>query len=194
MYFLEMAPEVLVDEVLSALSQEDRVKLLRALQMAARAHEHLPPPGETRDEGKPPIDHPVRVMYSLFLEQKVRDIDVLVTALLHDVLEISSITVAEIRQAFGDKVAGWVQLLTRRPGLSREAYFEQIRQGPFEVFLIEMAGRLDNLRTAHRRRKSLQPYFNETRHFYLAFAEQHLDDHPQLRTYTEAMRMLLEGD
>lgn len=189
-----MAPEVLVDEVLSSLDQDARVKLLRALQMSARAHQRAPSPGETRDEGKPPIDHPVRVMYSLFREQHVRDVEVLVTALLHDVLEISDIKVDEIREAFGDQVAHWVQLLTRRPDLSREAYFEQIRQGPFPVFLVEMAGRLDNLRTAHRRRKSLQPYFNETRHFYLAFAEQHVDQHPELRTYTEAMRMLLEGD
>ncbi|HEX6970631.1 MAG TPA: HD domain-containing protein [Limnochordia bacterium] len=194
MYFLEKPHEELLADVLEKLSEADRAQLLEAFQVAHRSHEGKQRAAETRDEGRPNIDHPVRVMYSLFVEQGVRDIDVLRAALLHDVQEVSQTTTAELRQRFGEKVATWVERLTRRPGTSREAYARRIIEGPYEVFLIEIAARLDNLRTAYKRRKSLQPYFNETHRYYLLHAESLCDAHPKLRVYTEAMRSMMEGD
>lgn len=194
MYFLAKPHGELMADVLEKLPEEDRTRLLEAFQVAHGAHEGLGQRQETRDEGTPPIDHPVRVMYSLFLEQGVRDIDVLRAALLHDALELSKLTVGDLAQRFGPKVSGWVDRLTRRKGRSPETYAKNIIAGPFEAFLIEMAARLDNLRTAHKRRKSLQPYFNETHKYYLLHAESLLEAHPKLRLYTEAMRNMMEGD
>lgn len=186
--------EQLLARVVDALPAGDRERVEQAFEVAARAHGTERPAKETRDEGTPPISHPVRVMYSLLAEQDVRDPDMLITALLHDVLEVSALTLDDIRSRFGPTVAGWVDLLTRKPGVSREKYALQIKEAPFEVFLIEMAARLDNLRTAHLRKKSLQPYFNETRRYYLLFAEQRAHQYPALKKYTDAMRMIMEGD
>ena len=194
MYFLEMPHYDLLEEVLEKIEVPDRELVLKAYGMALRAHEWRGGNTTARGEGSPPIDHPVRVMYSLYREQNVRSGEILAAALLHDVMEVSSITKEEIEAEFGPKIAGWVELLTRKEGISRKEYAMKIKEAPFEVFLIEMAGRLDNLRTAHRRSQSLQPYFNETHNYYLLFGEHRSKEHPSLRVYTDAMRMIMEGE
>ena len=194
MYFLELSHNELLEEVLEKIAEADREKVLNAYRMALRAHEWRGGNASARGEGSPPIDHPVRVMYSLYKEQNVRSGEILATALLHDVMEVSPITKEEIEKEFGPKIAEWVDLLTRKKGISRKEYAMKIKEAPFEVFLIEMAGRLDNLRTAHRRNQSLQPYFKETHDHYLLFGEHRAKEHPSLRVYTDAMRMMMEGD
>lgn len=194
MYFVELSHNVLLEEVLDKIDERERDKVLRAFAMAHRAHEGQLKDTPSRDEGIPPIDHPVRVMYSLYKEQNITAGDILATALLHDVAEVSEITNEEIAAEFGQKIAEWVDLLTRKEGISRQEYAVRIKEAPFEVFLVEMAARLDNLRTAHRREKSLQPYFNETYKHFLRYGEMRSKEHPALRVYTEAMRMMMEGD
>ncbi len=194
MYFVQLSHDVLLEEVLDRVDERERDKLLRAFAMAHRAHESRPSQSTSRDEGIPPIDHPVRVMYSLFKEQGITSGDLLATALLHDVVEVSEITIEEIRTQFGEKIAAWVDHLTRKEGISRQEYAVGIKEAPYEVFLVEMAARLDNLRTAHRRDKSLQPYFNETYKHFLRYGEVRSKEHPALKVYTEAMRMMMEGD
>jgi len=193
-YFVELSHEVLLEEVLDKIDERDRDLVLRAFAIAHEAHEGKKGDSPSRDEGVPPIDHPVRVMYSLYKEQNVLSGDILATALLHDVLEVSSLTREEIAKEVGEKIAGWVDLLTRKPGMSRQEYALRIKEAPYEVFLVEMAARLDNLRTAHRRQKSLQPYFNETHKHYLLYGEMRSKEHPGLKVYTDAMRMIMEGD
>lgn len=194
MYFIELSHDALLEEVLDKIDENERDKVLKAFGMAHRAHEWRDRKSASRGEGSPPIDHPVRVMYSLFKEQNVRTGDILAAALLHDVLEVSSITEEEIEREFGPQVAEWVRLLTRSKGISQKDYAMQIKEAPYEVFLIELAARLDNLRTAYQRNQSLQPYFNETHHHYLLAGEHRAKEHPSLRVYTDAMRMMMEGD
>jgi len=189
--------DALLREVLGELPRPAGEVVTRAFELARRYHTRARPAPERRDEGVPPLDHPARVMYSLFKEVGVREADILAAALLHDVLEIAPdprLAREEIERACGPAVAGWVDVLTRRPGVSREAYAQLIKDAPYPAFLVEMAARLDNLRNAHRRRKNLQPYFNETRRYYLTFAERRAARHPELAVYVQAMRMAMEGE
>lgn len=86
----------------------DRSPLVRAaLEKARSAHE-----GQIRNGsgGMPYINHPVTVAARLD-EHGYRD-EVLAAALLHDVAEDSDTTLEELRELFGDEVAGMVGALT----------------------------------------------------------------------------------
>lgn len=78
-----------------------------ALELARRAHA-----GQLRrgSDGRPYIEHPVAVA-ELLLERRYRD-EVLAAALLHDVVEKSETSAAEVRQRFGDTVGDLVDALT----------------------------------------------------------------------------------
>ncbi len=79
----------------------------RALELARRAHS-----GQLRhgSDGRPYVDHPLAVA-ELLLEQGYGD-ETLAAALLHDVVEKSETEVDEVRDRFGEKVAGLVEALT----------------------------------------------------------------------------------
>ena len=78
-----------------------------ALAKARSAHE-----GQIRNGsgGMPYVEHPVRVA-SVLDEHDYRD-EVLAAALLHDVIEDSETELDEVREEFGDEVAGLVGALT----------------------------------------------------------------------------------
>ena len=79
------------------------------------------------------------------------DFDFLVqVAMLHDVLEDTSVTFAELARPFGSKVAEAVQALTKNPNLPSEQQMpdsiQRIKQQPAEVWMVKLADRLFNLR------------------------------------------------
>lgn len=78
-----------------------------ALEKARTAHE-----GQVRNGsgGMPYVDHPIAVA-ALLDEHGYRD-EVLAAALLHDVVEDSETTLEELREEFGEPVAGLVGALT----------------------------------------------------------------------------------
>lgn len=85
----------------------------KALQFATHAHDKLPKQEENRfrkDGVTPYITHPVGV--AKIVEAHNGDEDQHVAALLHDVVEDCNVTLDEIRDAFGDKVADIVRGLT----------------------------------------------------------------------------------
>jgi len=76
----------------------------KALQIAARAHE-----GQKDKEGLPYILHPLRVM------NIVQGEEAQVVALLHDVIEDTSVTADDLRQAgFSDRIVLAVLCVTHR--------------------------------------------------------------------------------
>jgi len=89
----------------AAAERSDTVK--RAMELAHRAHS-----GQLRrgSDGRPYIDHPLAVA-ELLLENDYGD-ETLAAALLHDVVEKSETEVDEVRDGFGEKVAGLVEALT----------------------------------------------------------------------------------
>lgn len=70
-------------------------------------------------------------------------------ALLHDVLEDTDTTYAEVEATFGSRVAQGVLALTKNESLPKEQRMrdslERIRQQPREVWLVKLADRITNL-------------------------------------------------
>ena len=141
-----------LDDLLSVLrdaSSSDVYHIQRAYDIAERAHH-----GQQRDEGTPFIAHPLRVACIVAQELRHREPDLICGALLHDVVEDSAITLAEIAEACGDTVAYYVELLTKEKAPSdadkrpiNRRYIRRIADTSREALLIKLADRLDNLRS-----------------------------------------------
>ena len=81
----------------------------RAIEIAAQAHA-----GQVDKAGRPYILHPLRVMLRL------DGVHEQMAAVLHDVVEATSVTLAQLEQAgFAPAVVAAVEALTKRPGESR---------------------------------------------------------------------------
>jgi (p)ppGpp synthase/HD superfamily hydrolase len=77
----------------------------KALQIAAQAHE-----GQTDKEGLPYILHPLRVM------MKLKGQEAQIVGVFHDVIEDTSVTIDDLRQAgFSEQVLAAVLCVTHRP-------------------------------------------------------------------------------
>ncbi|MCK6639973.1 MAG: HD domain-containing protein [Bacteroidia bacterium] len=110
-------------------------KFSQALVFASRAHA-----GQHRKDGRTPyINHPIEVMNLVTEYCSDPDEEVLIAALLHDVVEDTMITDAEIRAAFGARVARLVAELTDDKTLSKE---ERKRLQLSEVHLLSNDGKL----------------------------------------------------
>jgi hypothetical protein len=115
----------------------------RAYAFAEHAHR-----GQRRKDGQAYISHPVRV--ARLLAERGYGEDVLAAALLHDVVEDTRVTLPEVRQAFGVRVALLVECVSEDmslPGAERKrAYREQVRLGPADARAICAADNIEDLR------------------------------------------------
>ena len=128
----------------------DIARITAAYEMAREAHE-----GQKRKDGTPYITHPVAV--ADICADWGLDEDSVISALLHDVIEDTSVTHADIARRFGDAVAGIVEgvtKLTRVQYTSKEdEQMENLRKmllamaEDIRVILIKIADRLHNMRT-----------------------------------------------
>src|SRR5260221_12127423 len=84
-------------------------RLFSALAFAAYKHRNQ---RRKDSEASPYINHPSALAQVLTVEGGVRDTDVLVAAILHDTLEATRTTVAELRRKFGRRIAGIVGEVT----------------------------------------------------------------------------------
>lgn len=92
---------------LKPLTADEEAQILRAFQIAKRAHA-----GTRRKSGEPYIFHPLAVALIAVKEVGLGPIAV-VSALLHDVVEDTEITLDELRMVFGDRVANIVDGVTK---------------------------------------------------------------------------------
>ena len=114
---------------------------------------------------------------------RIRDPDIIIAGLLHDIVEdIPFWTIERVRLAFGDRVALYVDWATKPPledFPSREerdrAFFSRFLLAPREFWLIKLPDRLHNLLTmwVYSAEKIAQK-IEETRRYYIPYAEQHL--------------------
>ncbi|MCS7088802.1 MAG: bifunctional (p)ppGpp synthetase/guanosine-3',5'-bis(diphosphate) 3'-pyrophosphohydrolase [Thermoflexales bacterium] len=86
--------------------EEDIALITRAYQLAEAAHRN-----QTRASGEPYITHPLAV--AGILAEYGLDAPAIAAALLHDVVEDTTVTLPEIRNQFGEKVAELVDALTK---------------------------------------------------------------------------------
>ena len=136
---------------------------------------------QTRENGDPYITHPLAV--ADILAGYRLDTASIITALLHDVIEDTSVTRAEIERRFGPVVGGLVDGVTKLTRLElqsdRTKQAENFRKlvlamsKDIRVLLVKLADRLHNMRTLHcvDKVEKRQRVARETMEIYAPLAE-----------------------
>ncbi|MGN3975011.1 HD domain-containing protein [Tsuneonella sp. SYSU-LHT278] len=124
---------------------DDIVRLLDAAHFAAEKHRNC----RRKDAGATPyINHPLRVAQVL-AEEGIREVDVLMAALLHDTVEDTETTTEELRARFGATVAGLVAEVTDDKALDKQVRKDlQVLKAPNKsdrAKLIKIADKISNL-------------------------------------------------
>jgi GTP pyrophosphokinase len=140
----------LVERVLNYDHKADEALLNRAYVYAMKAHSH-----QKRASGDPYFSHPLEVA-AILTDLKLDDATI-ATALLHDVIEDTEATRAEIDQLFGPEIGALVDGLTKIKRLDlvskRAEQAENFRKlliaisSDIRVLLVKLADRLHNMRT-----------------------------------------------
>ncbi len=127
--------------------EDDLALLLRTLAFAARKHRH-----QRRKDARslPYINHPIGLANVLYSEGGVSDIQVLCAAILHDTLEDTTATRAELAELFGEKIRDIVLEVTDDKHLSKRErkrlQIEHAAQLSPEAKLVKLADKICNLR------------------------------------------------
>jgi hypothetical protein len=108
-----------------------------AIQLCLDAHE-----GQLDKAGKPYVLHPLRVAFSLW---RTSTEDTMITALLHDVVEDTDITLEDLKEYFGEVVADAVDGLTRREGETYTEFILRCKLNPISR-QVKLADISDNTR------------------------------------------------
>jgi GTP diphosphokinase / guanosine-3',5'-bis(diphosphate) 3'-diphosphatase len=121
--------------------------LLKALAFAAHKHRDQ----RRKDaEASPYINHPIALADVLVNEGGVTDVEVLCAALLHDTVEDTATTPAELAEAFGERVAGIVAEVTDDPKLPKaerkRLQVEHAGALSAQAKLVKLADKICNLR------------------------------------------------
>jgi guanosine-3',5'-bis(diphosphate) 3'-pyrophosphohydrolase len=146
-----LPPYVLaLKERVAYLPEVQVMRVLRAFEVGARAHE-----GQKRKSGEPYITHPVAV--AGILAELGLDAETIIAAILHDTLEDTALSRAELAGEFGETVAELVDGVTKldkmRFSSRQEADAESFRKmllamaRDLRVILIKLSDRLHNMRT-----------------------------------------------
>ncbi|MGI8494154.1 MAG: HD domain-containing protein, partial [Pyrinomonadaceae bacterium] len=102
--------------------------LLQAASFAAKKHKNQKRKGADRE---PYINHPLEAANLLANVGNVEDYDVLIAALLHDTIEDTGTSEAEVTELFGEKVCGYVLEVTDDKSLPKQVRKEkQIEHAP----------------------------------------------------------------
>ncbi len=121
-------------------------KLLKALSIASIAHKDQKRKG---DGGAPYINHLIEVASLLSEYAQIDDDGVLEAAILHDILEDTTIQKETLLKEFGERVLSYIQSVTDDKTLSlserRKAQLEHISAAPVEVKLIKLADHCSNV-------------------------------------------------
>jgi guanosine-3',5'-bis(diphosphate) 3'-pyrophosphohydrolase len=137
----------------------DRETVVKAFVFSCEHHAD-----QRRKSGEEFITHPVGV--AKICAGMRLDTETLCAALLHDTVEDTSASLAEVRETFGDEVAGLVDGVTKLTGITfqsrDEAQAENYRKmmiamaTDIRVILIKLADRLHNMRTLEAMPKQKQ--------------------------------------
>ncbi|MYJ18900.1 MAG: bifunctional (p)ppGpp synthetase/guanosine-3',5'-bis(diphosphate) 3'-pyrophosphohydrolase, partial [Gemmatimonadetes bacterium] len=145
-----------------------------AYELAAEAHA-----GQFRASGEPYINHAVEV--ATILAELQLDTGTVVSALVHDVVEDTVVSLQGIRELFGDEVGAIVDGVTKigkvRFRSSTERQVENYRKlllsmaQDARVILVKLADRLHNMRTLeYLPPRKQKPIARETREIYAPLA------------------------
>jgi GTP pyrophosphokinase len=194
----------LVERVLAYDPKADEALLNRAYVYAMKAHSH-----QQRASGDPYFSHPLEVA-AILTDLKLDDATV-AAALLHDVIEDTASTRAEIDQLFGPEIGALVDGLTKLKKLDlvskRAEQAENFRKlliaisSDIRVLLVKLADRLHNMRTLeHMKPESRRRISEETLDIYAPLAgrmgmqnlREELEEHAFRWLHPEAFKALGE--
>lgn len=146
-------PEPVLDlrDLLNTYLEPEKVAIiLRAFETGAMAHE-----GQTRKTGEPYILHPVAV--ASILASMRMDYSSVAAAILHDTIEDTPLTKAEIQSRFGEEIAELVDGVTKLDKMKFRTRYEADAESfrklmlamsrDLRVIFIKLADRLHNMRT-----------------------------------------------
>jgi guanosine-3',5'-bis(diphosphate) 3'-pyrophosphohydrolase len=164
----------LVERVQKYDPSANEALLNRAYVYAMHAHGH-----QKRASGDPFFSHPLEVA-AILTELKLDDATI-AAALLHDVIEDTDVTRAEIDQKFGKEIGALVEGLTKIKRLDlvtkKAEQAENFRKllvaisSDIRVLLIKLADRLHNMRTlGHMKPESRRRVSEETLEIYAPLA------------------------
>ena len=125
-------------------------RIAKAYEFGEKAHT-----GQLRKDGSPFFNHPTSV--SLILAELEMDEETIIAALLHDTVEDTDVTLADVEKIFGKEVAALVDGVTKLAVINyetkQERQVENLRKmflamsSDIRVILIKLADRLHNIRT-----------------------------------------------
>ncbi len=121
----------------------------RAVRLATTWHGD-----QRRPTGVPYLEHLLEALEILVRGAGERDEDVLCAVVLHDVLEDTPCSAADLVEEFGTRVAhlvGWVTKPEAQPGEDKDAvkeeYLRELRRAPRDAVLVKLADRASNVQT-----------------------------------------------
>lgn len=132
------------------LHDDDARLIKRAFHTAAEAHKEM-----RRKSGEPYIYHPIAVA-QIVVEEIGLGTTSIISALLHDVVEDTDMTISQIERMYGKKVATIIDGLTKISGKFEYGSSQQAENfrkmlltlsDDVRVILIKLADRLHNMRT-----------------------------------------------
>lgn len=161
-------------KLIKRFSDKDRKRVIDAFDFAKKHHGK-----QQRDEGVPYIIHPIRVANVLMKERNYYDPDVIIAALLHDVVEDSAVKVGQIGKKFGPQVRRLVSGMTRiKTRESKYIKFKKTMKSDYQTRIIKCADVLDNVRSwpLSTLTYKFPRWFKEVREMYLVLAK-HTDEY-----------------
>jgi len=154
-------------------SESEMARLKDALEFAKEAHKL-----QRRKTGAPYVIHPIAVAMIAAEELKL-DVNSVICAFLHDVVEDTDHTLDEIRERFGDDVAFLVDVVTKKKRnqykMSKQVdnYKQLLDSLNYDIraLMVKIADRLHNMRTLSSMRPDKQMKIaGETDYFYAPLA------------------------
>jgi len=149
--------------------------LLRAALFATQKHSEQ----RRKDEkASPYINHPIHVAHLLATVGGVDDLDTLVAALLHDTIEDTDTTAAELASEFGERVAELVEEMSDDKSLPREErkrlQIEHAGEASGEAKRLKIADKIANVRDVAE--NPAQGWSIERRRGYVEWAAKVVDE------------------
>jgi len=145
-----MGIEQLIEKASVYMKEQDLMLIREAYDFADQAHK-----GQVRKSGEPYILHPLAVA-DIVLDMHL-DVVSIVTALLHDVVEDTTVDLQTVREKFGETCAMLVDGLTKLEKIRFQSREEQQNENyrkmfvamaqDIRVIIIKLADRLHNMRT-----------------------------------------------
>lgn len=170
---IERRAREVFDCMKSRTDEADMVRLRKAYEFSREAHKM-----QKRKSGEPYIFHPIEVA-RIAAEELMLDVDTVIAAFLHDVVEDTDTKISDVQRMFGTNVAFIVRAVTK-PNKKKYEMSKQLdnfkhilnsMQDDIRPLLLKIADRLHNMRTLSSMKADKQMKIaGETDYFYAPLA------------------------